>query len=200
MSAAIVLPWRSTGCSYRQRHVDHLRDLYGALGYPVLLGDNEGVWNVSAARNAGVRESGADIVAVIDADTYIPLEQVDESIRLAAERYSLVKPFSLYGYLTEDATERYYAGSMDEPEWIHTPTAHFIGGAYVMRRDLWDAVGGFDEEFVGYGGEDNAFQIACERTLNPTGYVEGLGYHLYHPANRQTTPQNMDRLYALYWK
>jgi GT2 family glycosyltransferase len=35
------------------------------------------------------------------------------------------------------------------------------GGTIAVRRQTFDEIGGFDEEFVGWGGEDNEFFDRC---------------------------------------
>jgi hypothetical protein len=49
----------------------------------------------------------------------------------------------------------------------------------VVPRPLWDAVGGFDERFEGWGGEDDAFHAAC-RALCGTERLRGVAWHLWH--------------------
>jgi predicted glycosyltransferase involved in capsule biosynthesis len=52
-----------------------------------------------------------------------------------------------------------------------------------VPRKLWDEVGGFDERFVGWGGEDNAFWHACTVISGAEpARVPGYAYHLWHPA------------------
>jgi len=51
----------------------------------------------------------------------------------------------------------------------------------VVNRRLWDAVGGFDEGFQGWGWEDNAFRSAC-LTFGDGDFIrlEGTVWHLHH--------------------
>jgi hypothetical protein len=53
------------------------------------------------------------------------------------------------------------------------------GGSVAMARDAFFAIGGFDESFVGWGGEDNEFwQRALVRKTWPYGYLPLV--HLWH--------------------
>jgi GT2 family glycosyltransferase len=53
------------------------------------------------------------------------------------------------------------------------------GGSFGMARDAFFDIGGFDESFVGWGGEDNEFwERAQTRSVWPFGYVPLV--HLWH--------------------
>ena len=55
-----------------------------------------------------------------------------------------------------------------------------MGGSIVARRDAYDAIGGFDESFVGWGGEDNDFfdRAAFLGGVHRFAYMPIL--HLHH--------------------
>lgn len=200
MTQDVILPWRSTGEPWRQKHVEFLADYYGAE-FNVILADCEGEFNRSAARNTGVRLSNSPISVVIDADNYIPIDQIHTAIDVAKKNKALVKPFTTFGYLTEESTNIFYEafGISDiEPEFINPPADGFTGGAYVMRRELWIGLGGMDEGFIGWGAEDDAFHLLIKNSKIPTIYVDGYDWHLYHPAYRMTSTENYDKLMSEY--
>lgn len=200
-SNAIVIPWKTTTTDeWRKRHFDFLRMYYGTIA-DIFIGINDDdPFNTSAARNTGVKKAdGYDVVAVIDADTYIPADQLNTAFITAAGRSNaLVKPFSVYGYLTEAATESFYDKQFT-PDYISRPTEDFQGGAYVMQRDTYWNIGGFDEDFIGWGGENDAFHITCACKRLHTLWVPGMGFHFYHPAKRQLTDHNWKVLQERYW-
>lgn len=200
----IIIPWRDTGEPWRKRHFDFLCDFYSSE-FEIVVGDNEGDFNRSAARNAGVKKSTSEVSVVIDADNYISHNQIYEAIKIASRRSDLmVKPFGWFGYLTEDSTENFYnlynVGSFSNfnPEFIQPPELDFTGGAYVMRRSLWLDLGGMDEGFIGWGAEDDAWHLHCKNNGIKVRYVEGFDYHLYHPAFRQTSEYNYNKLMEEY--
>ena len=62
------------------------------------------------------------------------------------------------------------------------------GGWFAMRRDAFAAIGGFDERFVGWGGEDDAMTIKVERArLVDLRARSRAGVHLWHPRVAATT-------------
>jgi len=53
---------------------------------------------------------------------------------------------------------------------------------FAMRRATFMALGGFDERYVGYGGEDTDFGKAIDQAQVPIAWIRGgLAYHQYHP-------------------
>lgn len=196
----IILPWRDSGCLYRKRHFDYLYKYYSEE-FDVVIGDNDGDFNRSAARNAGVDKSTSDVVVIIDADNYIEHKNIHGAVKVAKRRDSLVKPFLYFGYLTEESTNYFYSTkSFDKTKasFINPPDKDFSGGAYVMKKSLWKDIGGMDEGFVGWGAEDDAFHLLCQAKLGKTRYTEGIDYHLYHPAHRVTSEYNYNKLIKEY--
>ena len=53
---------------------------------------------------------------------------------------------------------------------------------FAMRRATFLAVGGFDERYVGYGGEDTDFGKTLDQAGVPIAWIKGgRAYHQYHP-------------------
>ena len=202
MRQQIILPWRDMDEPWRKKHFDFLLGYYSEH-FDIVLGNNNGEFNRSAARNAGVRDSSSDISVIIDADNYIPIDQIHAAIRKATRQDILVKPFSWFGYLTEESTNLFYEvfdnPAIDfSPTYIQDPQQDFTGGAYVMKKSLWQELGGMDEGFIGWGAEDDAFHLLCKNKGIGISYIEGYDYHLYHPALRVTSEYNYNKLMEEY--
>jgi glycosyltransferase involved in cell wall biosynthesis len=200
MRQQVIIPWRDSGEPWRKKHFDFLMDYY-LESFDVLIGNNSGEFNRAAARNAGVQVSNSEISVIIDADNYIPHQQIFDAIRLASSGDILAKPFGWFGYLTEESTNDFYHyedlnGFI--PEYIDPPQRGFTGGAYVIRRSLWMGLGGMDEGFIGWGAEDDALHLMLERNGVKIMYVDGYDYHLYHPAHRVTSRYNYEKLIREY--
>jgi GT2 family glycosyltransferase len=90
------------------------------------------------------------------------------------------------------------AGLLDLPpvqESAHAPT----GLLYALRREVFEAVNGFDERFQGWGLEDPAFAAAVRTLAGPIRRVAYPIYHLYHPKEEEVTDAAViERNQALY--
>ena len=200
MRQQIVIPWRDTGCEYRRKHFEYLHDLYSTT-FDVIIGDNKGEFSRSGARNAGVDKTNSEVAVIIDADNYIPFDQINLAIRYARRRRGLVKPSKFFGYLTEEATNKFYEEKKIvnvDNMWMNPPVMNFSGGAYVIKKEVYHEIGGFDEDFIGYGAEDDAFHALCASKLGRVSYIPGMNYHLYHPAERVTSLENYQKLVDKY--
>lgn len=202
MRQQIVLPWRDAGCLYRRNHFEFLFDYY-SKEFDVIIADNDGEFNRSAARNSGVEKTTNDVAVIIDADNYIPYDQIHEAVAVASRSDMLIKPFQWFGYLTEESTALFYEFLNNpvvdfEPTYIDPPINNFTGGAYVAKKSLWQKLGGMDEGFIGWGAEDDAFHLLCKNNGIEIKYVDGYDYHLYHPAYRVTSEFNYNKLIREY--
>ena len=202
MRQQVIIPWRDAGCTYRRHHFDFLCNYYSEE-FDIVIANNPGDFNRSAARNIGVSKTHSDVAVVIDADNYIPHNQIYEAIEKANKTGKLVKPFHLFGYLTEDSTDMFYEFyDIDaiefEPSYIDPPQNDFTGGAYVMKKNIWQNIGGMDEGFIGWGAEDDDFHIICKKRLGRIHIIPGNDFHLYHPAHRVTSEYNYDKLMREY--
>lgn len=142
----------------------------------------------------------ADVLVFVDADTAPELHLLKLAIEYVAEgHYDWVIPFSTYFNMTHAATVRMLATPPDarwtgeplEGEYEHRITTSASGrvacGVLVLSREAWLATGGYDERFVGWGYEDNAFHCQLQ-VLGGSGlYMPGQVRHLWHPASHETT-------------
>ena len=202
MKQQIILPWRDPDCIYRRKHFNFLFDYYSQY-FEVIVADNEGEFNRSAARNVGVEKIQSKVAVIIDADNFIPFQQINVAVAAASRADRLVKPFQWFGYLTEESTNLFYDLYENpitdfHPSYIDPPINDFTGGAYVIKKSLWKDLGGMDEGFIGWGAEDDAFHLLCSNSGIRTRYVEGYDYHLFHPAHRVASEYNYDKLIKEY--
>lgn len=197
-TVAVVVPWRDTGCEYRQRNLAELHKWLGSLGWRIILADSDGKqFNRSQARNNGVRQADADIVVIHDADLHVDRYSLRDTVRQVSRLGGLRHPYRAVRYLDEHNTQQLLRGRA--PTAFLRSSRNAPGGCAVIRRDEYFAIGGYDESYgAGWGYEDLDFAARAKASI---GHTWGRNYamHLWHPeaARDAGTAANRDRFRAL---
>lgn len=203
MTTVILVPYRSDGArrdqlwQYVRRHLTkHHPD------WPIHIGQSpDGPFNRSAAINHAA-DCEWDTAVITDADTFVPPTQLTHAVNLAGER--LVAAFDHVVELTRNVTERHLTGARNiiYAGNVRTEPLTIQSSVLAISRTLWDKVGGFDEGFVGWAAEDNAFWRACTIHGGEPLRVEGPAYHLWHrsarPSWRDENYQNNQKRWQQY--
>ena len=180
MDLAVVIPWRPT--PDRLLAFQHVNGWFSHWfpDTPVTLADSgHDTFNRAASRNTGVRAAGADTVIVCDADTLPDPHGLHDAIRQATDG-RLHFGYGRMAYLDEAQTAAELAGQRYEPP----PGAVHNSSVMVIRSESWWRAGGQDERFTGWGGEDDAWFVACRTLLGEPAWHGGLAVSLWHDSER----------------
>lgn len=137
-------------------------------------------WRKSWAFNVGARNATGDILIFQDGDILPPARYAAEvAERLLGDGFATASIQRFLFYLTKPATDAVIQTGRVAPSPPETVLQNWTGGTIAVARDAFFDVGGFDEGFVDWGGEDGEFFDRC-RTLKQTtfGYVPFV--HLWH--------------------
>lgn len=126
------------------------------------------VWSLSEAINAGVMLATNDLIAKTDADILVDpqaLAEFDAMVDgLEKKQFGLglCQAIDLHQSLGVNEAAAAVAAGQDllgrlRPKWGQ-------GGLVFFRRDTWNAIGGFDSRFTGWGNEDNDFAERVRRS------------------------------------
>jgi hypothetical protein len=174
---------------------------------------HDGPFNKSWAMNVGFGLTNAPVVGFGDADLIVPLADMQSAITAVADgRFDAVKPFDRIVDLSEQESVAVRAGeSLPEPTAMVESNKRgqgeylpFCGGLFFVTRDLFTRAGGYDERFVGWGGEDDALTVKFARLGARLGInTDRTCYHFWHerPTERYTHGSyraNIDRL--TFWR
>jgi hypothetical protein len=137
-------------------------------------------YNRAATFNAGAGVTRAPILVFHDNDMLVPMDYAAELRNRHAKGWEFIDLKRFIFYLPEDETKRVVSARgvprTLQPDQI-TQNAH--GGSIAADRAAFEAIGGFDEEFVGWGGEDNDFwDRATTRRTWAHAYLPFI--HLWH--------------------
>lgn len=113
----------------------------------------------AAARNAGVRATSADIVLFVDSDIVVPPDLV-ASVGAALAPADAAAPDAIIGSYDDEPAARSTVSQFRNllHHWTHQqwagPGHTFWGACGAIRREAFDAVGGFDESYTDATIED----------------------------------------------
>jgi hypothetical protein len=147
----------------------------------------------SWAFNVAARLAKGDVLVFHDNDMLLPQDYAAEMLARYREGYEVINLKRFIFYLNEDLSRRITSsGALLQNQAPDTVVQNLeAGGSIAVGKDAYFAIGGFDEAFVGWGGEDNEFwERAQTRKVWPYGYLPLI--HLWHEAQSEKLMQHRD--------
>ena len=155
---------------------------YTLKGFKYIFTKSVLPFNKSLAFNVGVKYSTTGAIVFGDADLIMDPNNFIQGLKLL-EQYECVNPYNKVIDLEpqENGQPFDYLNKINRPgrgetDIQKTPIA---GGIIMFRKESIQKIGGFDEGFIGWGGEDDWVSHKVKRMLNWTE-IPNRCYHLYH--------------------
>jgi hypothetical protein len=144
----------------------------------------------SWAFNVGARVARGKVLVFHDNDMLTPEAYAAEVWNRYEEGYEVINAKRFIFYLTERHSQEIESSHelnlMQPPEVIMQNAE--AGGSVAITHNAFFAIGGYDESFVGWGGEDNEFwDRAQTRRVWPYGYLPMA--HLWHTSQPEKLHQ-----------
>jgi len=174
-----LVPYRRMD-DYRAFLWDCTRHALNKLGMPLTIGTCEGEWSrASAINNAAQKANDWEIALIADADTIPDPGSIRRAISWVRDTRGVARPHDQRFMLSSEGTEIFLRQGPNALSSQHIGKTHIGGGLLVVHREAWDKLGGYGEEYVGYGREDSHFNI---RALVQSQFdrVPGKCWHLWH--------------------
>lgn len=176
-----LVPWRPDGTKQRVFNWDVTLPHLEGLGYPVYTGAPlTPEWSRAEAVNAAAAAAGDwDVALVGDADTIPDPGSIRRAVSWVRDTRGGVRPHMDRWDLTHSATLRVAQGTDPRTLAARDHRAEPGGGLMVIHRAGFDAIGGYDETFRGWGYEDTAANLALLRHA-AFDRLPGECWHLWH--------------------
>lgn len=136
----------------------------------------------AATFNEGAEHARGRVLVLHDNDMLVPADYAAEIVRRVNEGLDAVDLKRFIFYLDEAETRRVF----DEERLRVDAGSEVViqnlrGGSVAITAEAYRAIGGFDDSFVGWGGEDVEFWERAEtRPVTAFGYLPIV--HLWHAA------------------
>ncbi|MEI6320651.1 MAG: galactosyltransferase-related protein, partial [Pseudomonadota bacterium] len=151
-------------------------------------------FNKSWALNLGAKHARSDALVFHDADMIAPSRYAIALQELFAHGFEGARVPRFVFYLDMLTAETVQAThSLDGITSIPEVQANCRGVSLAMTRDAYWRIGGHDESFFGWGGEDDEFlQRARTCRFYPGGFVPFI--HLWHEAQKEKHSATRERV------
>ncbi len=137
----------------------------------------------SWAFNIGAREARGQLLILHDNDLLVSADYAARSFERMNSGFALVNLKRFGFYLSEAHTQEVFAGNSTLTQVAPESVMQNMlgGGSIAIERAAFEQIGGMDEGFVGWGGEDNEFwERAQTLEVWPYGCLPLI--HLWHPS------------------
>jgi GT2 family glycosyltransferase len=155
----------------------------------------------SWAFNVGARIARAPVLVLHDNDMLVPVDYAAQVLRRVAQGYEAANLKRFVFYLGQHDTGQFTAQNTALQNLTPDAIVQNLegGGSVAITSSAYERIGGMNESFVGWGGEDNEFwERAQSLRLWQWGYLPIL--HLWHPpqpGKREPDSQTAKRYTAL---
>lgn len=207
MNAVIVVPYRDDG-DVRQRNWGYAQEFWLKLGIPIVVGSSpeDEPFDITKARNEALRGATErfpswDVALMADADVVLGAwQQALYTLELACYGHLYVVAHNEVRYISERGTKMVLEGLPLEEAPLDDVARGTWETAFAFSHEIWEAVGGFDPRFRGFGHQVEAFFHAAQ-TLFGAGRQSGRCYHLWHPYSADVSPPAPENraLVERYW-
>lgn len=129
-------------------------------------------FNKSWSINVGVHFSSSNDILVLDCDIIFDKDYLAHVMSFRERRQFFVG----YDYI-------YMLPGRDEPSLRvgHITRNRAVGGSWFTKKDFFvNSIGGMDERFYGYGGEDNEVYERADYLLKGVPHLDQIIIHQYH--------------------
>lgn len=183
----VFIPYKPDG-GRRDRIADYTRTLFWeAHGFEVVYLENtDEEFNISKARNLALQYDD-EILLFADSDSIPEHRVLLNAIQMAKDKNTMVFPFHTANELNKPTSDWHLEhGELPrgirpvQTEHIRRRDDELQSSIYAIPREVYIAVGGFDEAFVGWGHEDLAFVKKLELSGYRTIHLHGAFNHIWH--------------------
>lgn len=145
----------------------------------------------SMAVNRAAAKATGDVYVILDADSWIEPQWMDLAFEKFAHRVPWVIPIRRSYRLTQQGTEPFLSSDPTGPlpklvnrRIIVEQSGPVAGFCHIVPRQGFEAVGGMDERFRGWGGEDTCFTRALDVVWGRHMQLPGTVVSMWHARPR----------------
>ena len=155
----------------------------------------------ASAFNAGAKQAASECLIFHDNDLLIPCNYASQTLMLFNRGFEFINVKRFIFYLSKRSSEEFIKkGDLHRNLEIESIMQNAEGGGSIGASKMaFSDIGGFDERFIGWGGEDNEFwERALTRNTWEFGYLPLI--HLWHASQAEKLDTENSSTTKLYKK
>lgn len=140
----------------------------------------EGVFSLSKTRNYGIAHASGAVVCLADRDAVLTPSAVQQAYKsLMSGDFDAVTPYK--GWFRHARAQTYVPDVLENARQSSDGGREMLfGGAVFLSREAFNLFGRYDEEFDGYGHEDNEFRVRIKKLGGRIGEIDAPAWHMSH--------------------
>lgn len=213
MNVSVLIAYRDLGEISRRASFDWVYAYWRAVlpDAEIVVNSTAEPFTKASGLNAAAREASGDVFLHSDPDSFVWPGRALAALELASESDGLVVPFDSYVYLSPRPTARvlatdvrigaliasgdaYFAEQSGDDDFAEASGPGGVGNVTAYSRRTWEEIGGYDERFGLWGGDDGAFAYSAGALVAPLRRLFGPVYHLWHPRLPASIPGDREYL------
>ena len=162
--------------------IDWLSEIKGNQFIKHIFVQNDGIFNKGWGYNIGAKNAESDIFIFSDSDIFIkPLSLKDAVNKLSL--FDVINPYKSVIFLDKESSKSFKESNYT---FVNTskfqPVLHTIitGGMFLMKRETFFKLKGFDEDCYGYGHEDDILDEKIRKFQLKVQVLNDTAIHMYH--------------------
>lgn len=148
---------------------------------------NDGIFNLGWGYNIGARHATSNILIFNSVDVIVK-HNVYLNITSNLYGFDVIKPYTSTIRLDQiDTSDFIKQNFYINPNVKHVPMMNqtISNGVFIIMKDKFMMLKGFDEDCYGYGYDDNIFDEKMKHFNLKINYIKDISMHLYHNEDKQ---------------
>jgi predicted glycosyltransferase involved in capsule biosynthesis len=148
---------------------------------------NNKIFNKGLGYNVGVNNAKSDHLIFNDIDVFLKIDSYRSSLKLL-NKADVVNPYDTLYYLDKNQSKTFISNNYDfniiETLGQKITPDVISGGIFMMKKEKFLSIGGFDENCYGYGYEDDIFDIKIKKLELNIIKAKDVAIHIHHKINK----------------
>lgn len=148
---------------------------------------NNKIFNKGLGYNVGAKNAKGDNLIFNDIDLFLKIESYWKSLSFL-ENFDVVDPYDKLYYLNKIETKDFINNNYDFniTKTIENPVISKVisGGIFMIKKESFLSIKGFDEMCYGYGHEDDIFDIKIKEMGLKVKKINDDAIHAHHKINK----------------